>query len=79
MTPHRLKIVSTPGEIATGYNTNIFLDGVPLNGVTAVSVYATFGKEVEVKITMNAEIDGIELETYPVFTRGNSDGDTAKT
>ena len=55
MNLHSLKIKCPEGEISSGNNTEIFLDGKPLNGVTQIEVKILPFEMVKVFIELNVE------------------------
>lgn len=65
---HLISIKSKPGEIATGRNTQIRLDGKPLEGVTDIDFAVSGDSIAHVTITLVAEVD-IELITKLVLDK----------
>lgn len=51
-----------PGEISTGANTQIEIDGNPLKGVTYLKIEVKPGKVAKITMEMVVSIDDIELD-----------------
>lgn len=71
--PHFIELRNREGteaEISTGHNTAVFIDGMPLHGITRLEIVAQYGQTTKVIIELDAEVDAkvkaeIEYPTEP--------------
>lgn len=70
---HRLTIKNKrPGELSTGLNTQILLDGKPLKGVKFLKIEAKPKNVIKVQLEMVASIDEVDLNSIIPYEEQSS-------